>query len=200
MVLNLEKNELYETIDTTEVSIKSHENIDVEHLKKLVFDNDNESEVVNEHLGEILETGKHFDFQYELDKKSYREFIKKYTPRDWFLHEQKDNIVTILNFLNRNDTVYVSVSLEFREKYDEEYNRRLAAVLSVDVDVSEDLPTDYFCIDFMVEEDCKKLIEFLNDAAGFLGKPNLREKQKKTEYYLKDLKNIIKSIENLNKI
>ena len=125
MVLNLEKNELCETIDTTEVSIKSHENIDIEHLKKLVFDNDNESEVVNEHLGEILETGKHFDFQYELDKKSYREFIKKYTPRDWFLHEQKDNIVTILNFLNRNDTVYVSVSLEFREKYDEELRRLL---------------------------------------------------------------------------
>ena len=198
MVLNLEKNELCETIDTTEVSIKSHENIDIEHLKKLVFDNDNESEVVNEHLGEILETGKHFDFQYELDKKSYREFIKKYTPRDWFLHEQKDNIVTILNFLNRNDTVYVSVSLEFREKYDEEYNRRLAATLNVNV--SEDFLTDYFCIDFMTEEDYEKLIEFLNDAAGFLGKPNLQEKQIKTDYYLKGLKNIIKSIENLNKI
>jgi len=198
MVLNLEKNELYETIDTTEVSIKSHENIDIDHLKKLVFDNDNESEVVNEHLGEILETGKHFDFQYELDKKSYREFIKKYTPRDWFLHEQKDNIVTILNFLNRNDTVYVSVSLEFRERYDEEYNKKLAATLNVNV--SEDFPTDYFCIDFMTEEDYGKLIEFLNDAAGFLGEPNLQEKQIKTDYYLKDLKNIIKSIENLNKI
>ena len=198
MVLNLEKNELYETVDTTEVSIKSHENIDIDHLKKLVFDNDNESEVVNEHLGEILETGKHFNFQYELDKKSYREFIKKYTPRDWFLHEQKDNIVTILNFLNRNDTVYVSVSLEFREKYDEEYNRRLAATLNVNV--SEDFLTDYFCIDFMTEEDYEKLIEFLNDAAGFLGKPNLQEKQIKTDYYLKDLKNTIKNIENLNKI
>lgn len=198
MVLNLEKNELYETIDTTEVSIKSHENIDIDHLKKLVFDNDNESEVVNEHLGEILETGKHFDFQYELNKKSYREFIKKYTPRDWFLHEQKDNIVTILNFLNRNDTVYVSVSLEFRERYDEEYNKKLAATLNVNV--SEDFLTDYFCIDFMTEEDYGKLIEFLNDAAGFLGEPNLQEKQIKTDYYLKDLKNIIKSIENLNKI
>ena len=197
MVLNLEKNELYETIDTTEISIKSHENIDVEGLKKLVFDK-NEPHVVNEYLGEILETGKHFDFQYEFDKKSYRKFIKKYTPRDWFLHKQKDNIVTILNFLNRNNTVYVSVSLEFRERYDEKYNKKLAATLNVDA--GKDLPTDYFCIDFMADEDCEKLIGFLNDAASFLGKPNLQEKQKKTEYYLKDLKNTIKSIENLNKI
>ena len=43
-----------------------------------------------------------------------------------------------------------------------------------------DFLTDYFCIDFMTEEDYEKLIEFLNDAAGFLGKPNLQEKQIKS--------------------